>query len=140
MFLAIYGTPCKPGYSGLFCQPCSMGTFKADFSNYGCINCTNLPSGAEYNGTEADSPFCKYKCKNQKYNSESYDTCISNLLEFSITKGGYIAFNVVIGMTVVLILVGVIRMLHSYHKMKTKSQRAASLRTSFKSYRNSFPG
>ncbi|RQM12689.1 hypothetical protein B5M09_010130 [Aphanomyces astaci] len=48
-----FGFPCPPGYGGLMCRVCSVGTFKQERGSSECLACTNGPSNAHFtlNGT-----------------------------------------------------------------------------------------
>ena len=35
----LFGTKCMPGYSGVFCKACPVGTFKYDYSYADCLPC-----------------------------------------------------------------------------------------------------
>ncbi len=45
----MWSTPCAAGYHGLFCEPCSNGTYKTEMSNVDCLECQNMPAEARGN-------------------------------------------------------------------------------------------
>ena len=58
----MFGSKCMPGYSGIFCQKCPMGTYKNDYSYGECLPCQNKPKHAAYIGIAQQSSMCDYEC------------------------------------------------------------------------------
>ena len=87
------------------------------------MNCTNKPTGANYDHLAADSPICKYTCENTYLNEDMPAECISNLLEYSVERGGYLAFDVIVAMILALILLGIVRMFHTLYRMNRKKKK-----------------
>ena len=51
---------CLPGYSGILCSPCQIGTFKSDFSHSECLPCENKPENSYYIREAEDTSLCSY--------------------------------------------------------------------------------
>ena len=43
------GSKCMPGFSGIFCKPCPVGTFNSEFGYGACEPCQNKPKNSYYN-------------------------------------------------------------------------------------------
>mmetsp|Transcript_4035 Transcript_4035/g.6815 ORF Transcript_4035/g.6815 Transcript_4035/m.6815 type:complete len:761 (+) Transcript_4035:2773-5055(+) len=88
------GPKCLPGYSGVFCQACPVGTFKNDYSYGRCIDCQNKPSHSVYTDEAESSSVCSYECKNLEIYERSVHNrdCLDPLsLEFQ-RMGGALPF------------------------------------------------
>ena len=44
----LFQSKCFPGYSGVFCKPCPVGTYKYDYSYGTCQPCINKPALSVY--------------------------------------------------------------------------------------------
>lgn len=123
MLIGIVSTPCITGRSGLLCKECAPGQFKSDYTNSECSLCINKPAEAGYDQNGSTTPKCHYRC-NVKYLEDGMsEECVSSLLEYSVNKGGYLAFHAVVAMVLAIIFLGIARMMHTLYRMKTKSTR-----------------
>lgn len=57
---AAYSQKCMPGYTGVFCHICPVGTFKSDYSYGVCLLCENKPVNAFYDKEGETSSLCSY--------------------------------------------------------------------------------
>ena len=58
----MFHSKCFPGYSGVFCKACPVGSFKYDYSFGRCMTCQNKPKNSEYVHLAESSSICKYQC------------------------------------------------------------------------------
>lgn len=58
----LYAPPCAPGFGGLHCTTCPIGTFKSSPGIQPCSPCTNKPAEATYTETGSVSSSCPYEC------------------------------------------------------------------------------
>ena len=70
---------CYPGYSGAFCSPCPVGTYKMDFSYGKCHPCQNKPELAYYWKEAEDSSICSYKCNSYIEKVENNPDCLEEV-------------------------------------------------------------
>uniref|UniRef100_K3W9K7 DUF8003 domain-containing protein n=1 Tax=Globisporangium ultimum (strain ATCC 200006 / CBS 805.95 / DAOM BR144) TaxID=431595 RepID=K3W9K7_GLOUD len=89
---SFFGFPCAPGFGGLFCRPCKVGTYKSESNSEECLPCTNAPSNAHYSGHGSISADCDWTCDP----GYSGDYCVSPLEQLLDACGGEIGFVLVI--------------------------------------------
>ncbi|OQR80796.1 nucleoside diphosphate kinase [Achlya hypogyna] len=97
-----YGFPCPPGYGGLLCRACPIGTFKEERGSDECIPCRNAPPDAHYNTTGETSTECHWTC-DPGYTGAH---CLSPLEDFFEMFGGKLVVCV-IALVVLLVIVAV---------------------------------
>jgi len=72
----VFHSKCFPGYSGVFCQACPVGTFKYDYSYGACLPCKNKPESSYYNKEAETSSMCSYECNSYLENSFTNKDCL----------------------------------------------------------------
>ena len=53
---------CFGGYTGPFCKPCEIGTYKYNFGYGVCQTCTNKPENSFYDAIAQSSSKCSFQC------------------------------------------------------------------------------
>lgn len=101
---------CYPGYSGVFCSACEVGTFKYDYSYGTCLPCRNKPKHAYYDKNAQPSSMCSYQCNSYLENSSTNKDCLEPA-ELEVQRmGGVIpfflllAFFLIISMSIFVLL------------------------------------
>jgi hypothetical protein len=98
-----FGFPCAPGYGGLFCRICKVGTFKTESNSEECVPCTNAPTNSHYTSEGSISSNCEWACDPGYSGSH----CVSPLQQFFDACGGKIGFVfVLMSIVVFFILLG----------------------------------
>ncbi|OQS07009.1 nucleoside diphosphate kinase, partial [Thraustotheca clavata] len=92
-----YGFPCPPGYGGLLCRSCPVGTFKEERGSVECIACHNAPPNSHYTRTGSISSECVWSC-DPGYTGQH---CLSPLDDLFEVLGGLMALGLL------LIIVGI---------------------------------
>ena len=78
---------CLAGYSGGFCDPCPIGTYKYGYSYGRCLFCENKPVNAFYTTKAVDTANCPYKC-NLEYDAVSVNPDCLNQLDLQLQRLG----------------------------------------------------
>jgi hypothetical protein len=89
----IFSTPCLPGYFGILCEPCKVGTYKIDISNILCSPCETIPEvtepeNANYTKTAWDTPLCPYACSPNLAPYSDNPDCLDSFMLFLDNLGG----------------------------------------------------
>lgn len=119
--LAVYANPCLPGYYGLYCQPCPVGTYKDDFSNDECKACINNPensalvSKGEWNSTNY---LCPYTCDDMTLNEGGRSICLNYFQYYTRFVGGLPGVSILVFFCI--IVAGLI-----FHKNSSKRTKKA---------------
>lgn len=93
----IMSSKCLPGYSGVFCKACPLGTFKAEYSFGECIPCENKPTNSFYIRQAEDSSICEYECNESGFFERAIHNpdCLDSIsLEFQRLGGAFPFFIV----------------------------------------------
>ena len=123
-----------PGYYGLYCQPCPVGTFKDDYSNDECKPCTNNPENSEFKaGSKGEwnstSYLCSYVCSEMTVKEGNRVLCLNYFQYYTRYVGGMPGVAILIFFCI--IIAGLI-----VHKNSNKRSRKASGRSSQQSVRS----
>ena len=127
---AVYANPCMPGYFGLYCQPCPVGTYKDDFTNDQCKNCTNSPDQSKPDTTKGwngESYLCPYICDAMTVQEGSRTLCLNYFQYYTRYVGGLPGVSILVFFCI--IVVGLILHKNS-NKRSRKAQRIQSLQRS----------
>ncbi|KAH9129629.1 hypothetical protein LEN26_005540 [Aphanomyces euteiches] len=114
-----YGFPCPPGYGGLLCRVCDVGTFKEERGSAECLKCQNSPSNSHYTNRGSTSSECLWSC-NPGYTGKH---CLSPLEDFFAMFGGELVFFSV-AISAVFVIVGTGCMCKRDPYARTKYSRA----------------
>jgi len=83
---------CFPGFAGVFCRPCPVGTYKYDYSYADCTPCSNKPPLSYYTTMAESRSLCRYECNVGIERAETNPDCEHALaLEYE-RLGGAIPF------------------------------------------------
>lgn len=102
---SFFGFPCPPGYGGLFCRVCPVGTYKSESNSEECKACHNAPANSHYVGPSgATSTHCPWAC-DPGYTGRT--RCVSPLQQLLDTFGGEVGCGIVLmGIVLFFILLG----------------------------------
>lgn len=99
-----FGNSCPPGYTGILCHACPIGTYKNDSGSYDCQACENAPPYAHYTTSAEQSPMCEWAC-NPGYSGRTCRTPFQILLHGFGGTAGFVV--VLLGIVGFFTLVGV---------------------------------
>lgn len=92
------GKECPAGFTGIFCQQCPVGTFKAASGSQPCQVCEHSPENAHYTMKGSVSSECEWAC-DPGYSGIRCHTPFRQLLD---ACGGSIGFALALGSIVIL--------------------------------------
>lgn len=72
-------TKCFGGFSGPFCKPCEIGTYKYDFGFSVCKPCSNKPVNSFYDHIAQNSALCAYQCVEGLETVDVNPMCVTSL-------------------------------------------------------------
>ncbi|KDO20432.1 hypothetical protein SPRG_14370 [Saprolegnia parasitica CBS 223.65] len=111
-----FGFPCPPGYGGLLCRACPIGTFKEERGSDECIPCRNAPPDSHYTLTGETSTECTWSC-DPGYTGLH---CLSPLEDFFEMFGGKLVVGVIaLLLLLIIVAVGYIFKRDPYVKYRT---------------------
>lgn len=83
---------CPAGFEGIFCSPCVLGFFQAEYSTNMCIPCLNKPdqnSIYTFVPGQQTSESCPYECISSVPNREKNPKCLNSFDWFISRIGGW---------------------------------------------------
>ncbi|TNV88047.1 hypothetical protein FGO68_gene7075 [Halteria grandinella] len=107
-----YHPMCLAGYSGAFCKPCPVGTYKYGYSYGRCLPCENKPVNAFYTDKAVHTAYCPYECNDGLAKAEKNPDCLSHVeLQVQDYLGDSYFVPVILGVFLFLVIIQWIRLI-----------------------------